>query len=274
MNTRASNRWGAMLAAATLVAVLFAGGLPAHAEFMGFGDQFRNALMITAVNEDGEATETFLDFGPPELPENASGNAQENRFKHFEGGLPPGLQMKAQNGKVLGTIEFMEIALDGDPLASLSFRVTAGSSDKTFLIRSASPTFPALVNPQAHVRADILLTDNTQGTDSFVQGELPNGFMFMGTANGTEVRGRLDGMMEIPGNPGSGATMYREDDPGWETLPLSVTQIQAEWKFTVSAHDSAEGHGSINVVPEPSTVALLGIALGALLAGSWWRRRR
>ena len=167
-------------------------------------------------------------------------------------------------GSPIATLDSFSVGYKVDPLVSISFTATAGSSDTTFLISSALLTFPTLVDPQGHADASITLTD-TRKDGATLTGEL-SGDVFQGRYNAGTVFAGLLGDTSVAGGS---ATVSEAID---QIISESVSSIQCQFGFTLSAHDQVSGVGQFEVVPVPVPgAALLGL-LGMGTAG--WRLRR
>jgi hypothetical protein len=159
---------------------------------------------------------------------------------------------------VIGSIDEMTVELDGDPVASISFTATAGSSDTTFSLSSATVGFPTLTNPPASSDAELTLTDI--GSDGVsVSVVSPNSGLFKSVYNGSSAFSELLGNISISG----GSTTIMGDSSG--TIAGPVSSIQAVWTFKLSANDQVSGAGTFEVViPEPSTLLLASFAVCGL----------
>jgi hypothetical protein len=166
---------------------------------------------------------------------------------------------------ILGWIDSLGVELIGDPVASINFVVTAGGSDVTVTVSSATVTFPALNNPAASAEAEITLTDNG-GTPATIDPLSGNNGLFRAIYNGTQEYASLLGSSSI----GGGSVTFSEDTSG--PIGGSVSSIRAEFAFELSAGDTASGTGTFTVVPEPTSVGLAICAFVALIASK--RRRR
>ena len=165
----------------------------------------------------------------------------------------------------LGWVDSLSVELIGDPVASINFAVTAGGSDVTVTVSSATVTFSALNNPAASAEAEITLTDNG-GAAATIDPISGNSGLFQAIYNGTQEYASLLGSSSI----GGGAVTFSEDTSG--PIAGSASSIQAQFAFQLSAGDSASGTGTFTVVPEPTSVGLLICAFVAFI-GSHGRRR-
>jgi len=165
-------------------------------------------------------------------------------------------------GKHLGFLDDMEVDLDGDPAVNLAFVATAGNSGTTFTITSAVVSFPALVNPFAVASAEVTLTDSS--TDGAALTPIsPRVGMFVALYNfGATDFAQLLG----PQSLSSGGTLTASEGTGIQTIAGSVSDIQALFRFYLSANDSVTGHGHFEVaIPEPVSGGLLLIGVAGLL---------
>jgi len=160
---------------------------------------------------------------------------------------------------VLGWVDTLGILLEGDPVASINFNVTAGGSDVTVTVSSATVSFSALNNPAASAEAEITLTDNG-GAAATIDPISGNSGLFRAIYNGTQEYASLLGSSSI----GGGGVTFSEDTSG--PIAGSVSSIQAQFAFQLSAGDSASGTGTFTVVPEPTSAGLMICAFVALVA--------
>jgi len=171
--------------------------------------------------------------------------------------------------QLLGTVDLLELALATDPGVSLTFHVTAGSADTAFTITSTTVSFPAITHPWAFATAAITVTDNNS-----------DGATLTGLFTGTKAYEARYNAAEIVWadliSPVSAAVDFsntgqeRQPALGRVVIPATVDSIVSEYKFNLTAYDSASGTSRFDViVPEPATMGFL--AFGGLLASC--RRR-
>jgi len=167
--------------------------------------------------------------------------------------------------EVLGYVDWLEAELVADPVASINFNLTAGSSDVTVTVSSATVAFSPLNNPAASAEAEVKLTDNGS-SPATIETTGGNSGLFQAIFNGSSEYAELLGDSSV----GGGDITFDEDTSG--PIAGSVSSIQAQFAFELSAGDSASGSGVFTVVPEPTTA---GLALcGCLLVTGSLRRRR
>ncbi len=165
-------------------------------------------------------------------------------------------------------LEKLFLTINSDPEVGIEFGLRAGSSATTYNVTSEVVVFDSLVNPGAYASAGITLTDRLSGTGSApgaaVTGLFDNGKTHQARYNGSPVFANL-----VSGFSISSGTLTKEENKGTDVLPETifgtVSSIESEFWFTLSARDSASGTSTFVVVPEPATVCLMGIAALAFL---------
>jgi hypothetical protein len=166
-----------------------------------------------------------------------------------------------------GSIDSLKLTMNGDPEVGIEFGFRAGSSATTFDILSDVVTFAPMVNPIAYASAGITLTDRlTPGAK--ITGLFDGGKTHQARYNGSTVFANLVSGFSI----GSGTFTASEDQPlsGGQIINDTLTSIESEFYFKLSARDSASGTSTFEVTPEPATICLLGLGLTALIS----RRKR
>ena len=156
-------------------------------------------------------------------------------------------------------IDSLKIKLNGDPEVGIEFGVRAGSLGTTFDILSDVVSFDPMTNPQAYGSAGVTLTDRGGSAGASIVG-LFDGKVHQARYNSTSVFGNLVRGFSIS----SGTLTNDENKPlsGSEVISGSVSSIESEFYFSLSARDSASGTSTFVVIPEPATMSIL--ALGAL----------
>jgi hypothetical protein len=230
-----------ILAGLVVAACLSVSATAVHAEFLG------NLLSITASSDAGTA-ETNIPLPDP-LP-----NGQSPGYLQLSS--PELFELRTDQGELIGTVGDLQIALDGDPLANISFTATAGGSDTTFSLSSAIVSFAAMTNPHAMASAEMTLTDN-DGSGASIDVVSPNAGLFQAVYNGSATYAELLGSASFTGGASASTA---EDTSG--VIGASVSSIQGVWQFTLSAGDGTRGRGEFQVVPEPSSLLLVACAVG------------
>lgn len=159
----------------------------------------------------------------------------------------------------------VSIQTDVEPYVNLRFAVEANATDTTFDISSAVVSFSPLSNPQAYASAGVTLTSDVDGAT--ITG-LFSGMNYQARYNGSTVYANLVAGFSIPGDQ---TVVHGERKPasGYQTISGTVSSIQSEFNFTLSALDQASGTSRFEVIPEPATLSLLGLGGLAML-----RRRK
>lgn len=235
-----------------IAAALFVAGVAVTSAQAGIEGQ---PIVIT-VTADGQEIQVELPL--IQLPD----QAVENGLKKAWGlqNLPgEGLPVQAQpGGPVVARINQLEVGFVDDPVVSISFSATAGSSDTTFTLNSATLSFPALNDPTATADAEFTLTDN-DGDGASVALVSGNAGLNRASYNGSNIFAELIGSQNI----GAGASTFNES-AGPSTITGAVSSMQGQIAFTLSADDSASGSLYYEIVPEPVTFVLLGAGAGLM----------
>ncbi len=217
----------------------------ARADFIG------NLITIEAVNTDGRGIWQIA--VPPNSPDMVDYAQSEP------------IELRDAEQTLIGSIDDLMVHLDGDPVASVSFVATAGSSTTTFSISSAVVSFPAITNPSASATAEVTLTDSSTN-GALLSPVGANTGVFLPTYNGSTLYTQLIGTTSIS----SGGSVTASGSLG-DPIAGAVSSIQARFNFTLSPLDVANGTGRFEVIPEPATLSLLGVM--AMVIGVAFGRR-
>jgi hypothetical protein len=179
---------------------------------------------------------------------------------------------------VLAWIDGLSVTYVEDPQVQLNFAVTAGTSATTFTISSATLNFPTIVNPQAFATAALTLTDG-DSDGALLTGLFPGSTAYearYGAATPTAVFADLVSPITAPADD-SATGLQRLPMSGRVPILGSVGSIESQFRFVLSANDSASGTSRFDVIPEiipePSTVVLLATGLAGMLLVRWRMRR-
>ncbi len=159
-----------------------------------------------------------------------------------------------------------------DPVLAGGFSVMAGAVDTTFTITIGSLGFSTINSPLARASGGMTVTDG-DGNGASVAGLMPGGTMYYTSYNfGTPFASLIAGPLVEPDAWGSetDSDEYPAGAGNFIALGVPAFEMFAEWKFTVSANDSAAGTGVFVIVPAPAVLGLAGVGFGLLAA----RRRR
>ena len=170
------------------------------------------------------------------------------------------------SGISLGDVAFLNSAgltIVGDPQMALDFALTAGAADTTVTIASAVLSFDALEDAFGLASVGVTLTE-TGGAPSAsligLAGENGNAFaaLYNIVPPGSVFAEFISELHT------STSTSDSDDTDGFIPFGETVTSMQTQYSFTLTAHDQASSTG-VYVIPEPATLALL--VLGGLILG-------
>lgn len=176
------------------------------------------------------------------------------------------------NGSLIARLTQGSSFIQEDPVLAGGFSVQAGAMDTNFTITIGSLGFPTINGPLARASGGMTVTDG-DGNGATVTGLMPGGTMYYTSYNfGTAFASLIPGPLVEPDAWGSetASDEYPAGAGNFIALGVPAFEMFAEWKFTVSANDSAAGTGVFVIVPSPGTLGLAGLGIG--LAGL--RRRR
>lgn len=156
-------------------------------------------------------------------------------------------------GQDIGHVTGLAASIMADPVVSVVYGVQAGVLPTSFNI-SSSASFAAMTNPTGVAIASNTLTD-TVGNGGTLTGGF-GGKSFRASYNGTFVFHDSEENLSV-GAFGS----TQSTDPDFSgVITGSVTSATATFDFALSARDISGGTGVFQVVPEPATLGLLGLA--------------
>ncbi len=178
---------------------------------------------------------------------------------------------------VLATFDDITVDLDFDPFVALGFNVTAGGAPTNFTISSAVVAFAPINNGLAFASAAITATETPPFDGASVTGAFPGTKAYQAQYNGASsiFANLVSPVTVVPG--GLSNTGTEKFPPGIGTrsvIPGLTSDIQSQFKFTLSANDQASGTSIFDIiVPEPSSVIM---AVFGFAAFGWCavRRRR
>ncbi|MBU0616912.1 MAG: PEP-CTERM sorting domain-containing protein [Planctomycetes bacterium] len=163
----------------------------------------------------------------------------------------------------IATLDQAFLTIVGDPQIALGFAVSAGAADTTVTITSAVLSFDPLVNPDGAASAGVTLTeagDNPPATLVGLAGDLGSAYAaYYNVPPGSVFAEFVTSLMTDTTTSGSGNT------GGWVVISDTVSSMQAQYSFILSAGDLASGTSNFLIVPEPASLAMLALGAVALL---------
>jgi hypothetical protein len=189
------------------------------------------------------------------------------------------VEVLTASGTCIATILQLDNGIDQDPAVTLRFSVQAGSTDTTFTIGSPVVNFDGISGPLAVTSSSITLTDS-DGNGATLTGLEGGGTAYKAIYNGGTIWSNLNSSYAFTSPYDSQAESNRNPLTGLGTIQDTLTSIQSEYDFTLSANDQASGTSmftvNAQVVPEPLTftAVLAGLAgLGGYVRNRTKRRR-
>lgn len=150
-----------------------------------------------------------------------------------------------EGGKLLGTIEKLELVPGEDPNVKLNFAASTGSATTTFTFTSA-PVAVGASSVWGYATAAVTVTDRN-GNGATLTGDLTGGRAFEARYN-TATPVVFAGLLGThAASPDDTAVAVDRSPAGWTPIPGAVTDIGAEWKFTLTGGDSASGTADFGV---------------------------
>jgi hypothetical protein len=152
-------------------------------------------------------------------------------------------------------IESLLIKTLDDPEVSIEFAARAGSEATSFHFVVNPVNFDPITNPDAYASGGVTLTDRTPsgavltglfGSKIFRASYNNNTLVYADLVNGKTVSG--------------GKTVYTGEDVEGGIIG-TVTNINIEASFLLSAFDNASGTATFVVTPEPATMTILGLGV-------------
>jgi hypothetical protein len=176
------------------------------------------------------------------------------------------------SGNCIATIYQADSVFEPDPVVNLHFSVLAGSSDTTFTISSAVVSFPAITNPEAVASSSLTLND-IDGNGATLTGLESGGNVYKAVYNGGVSWAYLNSSYSFTNPYDSQVESNRDPTSGFSCPPDTITSIQSEYQFTLSANDQASGTSTFSVQPIPEPLTLVGVLTGLAGLGRYVRNR-
>lgn len=228
-------------------------GIFAGAAFADISNISDPALTVEASNASGSGSFTV---GVNQLTETAPGSGM---FTFAQ--LTPVEIEDTNSGNLVATLTNATLFYIADPQIGVGFAVQAGSTDTTFTITSALLSFSTLNNPIGQASAALTLTD-TSGDGSMLTGNGPTGGSYLAQYNGLVPNGTM--FAEGVNMLSSGGSTADSINMAPTAIAGAVSDMSAQYSFTLSANDLASGTSNYSIVPEPATLSLLALGLVAL----------
>lgn len=169
------------------------------------------------------------------------------------------LDAPVELGDGLATLNDARARLVGDPQISLGFLVTAGNAPTHFTICSATILF-APINAQATASAQIGATDLLGDGVAVIGGFAGGTKGYEATYNGATIFADL--VNNFAGGAFGSPVSSEGNPPGGGFIPIGIANsMRACYDFTVTANDQASGTSTYVIIPEPTSLALMGLGL-------------
>lgn len=160
---------------------------------------------------------------------------------------------------VINNADNTDTPLTADALSSIGFAVFAGDADTTFNMTASFINTGSVADAALRATASVNVTDNT-GNGATLTGLGAGGTFFNAAYNGgttfadlvvgpLATAGSTDSSQDLPAAPGQ-----------FSPIGGALTDMQAQFNFSLTAGDSAGGTSAFFSVPTPASAAIFGFA--------------
>ena len=157
-----------------------------------------------------------------------------------------------------------------DALTSIGFAVFAGGADTMFNLTASFINTGSVVDAALRATAGITVTDNNANGATLVGGGVGGSYFNASYNGGTTFADLITGpLAAAPAGSDSGSQDFPVAPGVFDAIANPLTDMQAQFNFTLSANDSASGTSGFFSIPSPASASL--IALGGIVG---LRRRR
>lgn len=181
------------------------------------------------------------------------------------------VELRSSSGALVATINSASAYYIADPVVNMTFSVAAGGSATNFSISSALLSFPTINPAEGKATAATTVTDG-DGDGATLTGNL-GGEAYRAHYNGFLGAGTTFASLADSISAGSHSSNSTNETFGFVGMG-AVSDMSSQFNFLLTANDLASGtsHYVVQLVPEPTTFAVLAGAFG--LAAARRRRRK
>lgn len=165
------------------------------------------------------------------------------------------------NGNLIATLDQGVVFYDPSPIPSsigMNFTITSGDATTSIIVSSAMLDSLAASSASGEASAGMTLTDlGSNGAE--LTGNGPAGGAYLAQYNGQAPGGTtfLEGITSLS----TTGTMVDSVNMPMSPIGGMVADMSAQFAFTMSGSDQVSGTSSYRIIPEPSSLALMGVAL-------------
>lgn len=165
------------------------------------------------------------------------------------------------SGWLVGTLQDAYTIISSNPQITLGFLVQAGGLPTDFEISSALLSFPAINPAEGRASSQVTLTDLDDDGALFTGGYWGKGFLaqYNGYVPNGSTFTTLVGSFAAPPGGSNGVSENDPFDGSYRGIAGDVNNISTQFRFSLSAYDTASGTSNFAVIPEPASIALLGL---------------
>lgn len=240
---------------------------------LGVGAALANAdvseiiLQITAVSSDGHTGSWQV--GLPQATFNIDTGSYGWSYAAAEGSAGQQIFARDSQGNivndefgspiVLGELRAASTTLIEDPQVNLGFTLVAGNAaTTTFLVQSALLSFAPIANPFATTSGTLTVTDSF-GVNGATMAKVLAGGQYRSEYNGFVPGGTpFAELIDTFSAPAIGSNSSSDSLAG--NIAGNVSNMSAQVNFSLTRRDTATGTTDYRIVPEPTSLGLLGLA--------------
>lgn len=167
------------------------------------------------------------------------------------------------DGDEIATVELANFSAFGDPAVGMSFTVQALGAPTTFSINSGVLSYAPISNASGIASGGLTATDSDTNAFASLVGNIGSSGTraFVASYNGGTIFGEDVPPLSVNNPAGSDSDNF---NTGLQPIGGAIFSMQVDFGFVLSANDSASGTSVFFVVPEPTTMILMGLGLALI----------